>query len=307
MKIQHVVSVSGGKDSTATLLLAQSLCPEDSLTAVFADTGNEHEATYEYLAYLEARVGVPVVRLKEDFAPLWWRRRDFVRDVWPLKGVSNEAVLRALAVLEAGPTGNPYLDLCVLKGRFPSRKAQFCTQYLKTEPLVSFQLGLVDAGNIVWSWQGVRRDESASRANAKIFEDLTGGIWAFRPIAFWTALETVEYATRRGVRLNPLYKQGMSRVGCMPCINASKAEIAEIARRFPEHIDRIFEWEAAVSAASRRGDSSFFPDPDDEAHLNKRGIRNAVRWAKTFRGGKTANPEWDLPAPECKSAYGQCE
>jgi hypothetical protein len=32
-----------------------------------------------------------------------------------------------------------------------------------------------------------------------------------------------------------------------------------------------------------------------------------VRWAKTFRGGKMANPEWDEPAPQCSSSYGLCE
>ena len=43
---RHVVSVSGGKDSTATYLLALEQTGGD-FDAVFADTGNEHEATYE--------------------------------------------------------------------------------------------------------------------------------------------------------------------------------------------------------------------------------------------------------------------
>lgn len=40
---RHVVSVSGGKDSTATYLLALEYTGGD-FDAVFADTGNEHEA-----------------------------------------------------------------------------------------------------------------------------------------------------------------------------------------------------------------------------------------------------------------------
>ena len=40
--IHHLVSVSGGKDSTATLLLARMQFPYN-FSAVFADTGNEHE------------------------------------------------------------------------------------------------------------------------------------------------------------------------------------------------------------------------------------------------------------------------
>jgi 3'-phosphoadenosine 5'-phosphosulfate sulfotransferase (PAPS reductase)/FAD synthetase len=186
--------------------------------------------------------------------------------------------------------------------------AQFCTQYLKTQPLTEFCLDVGQLfGGDVWSWQGVRRDESAARRNAQGHEYISPGLYAHRPIAGWTAQQTVDFIRSCGLKLNPLYEQGMARVGCMPCINASKTEIAEIARRFPEHIKRIAEWEAMVSDGSKRQDSSFFADPDSNAHLNKRGIHNVVRWAKTFRGGKVADPQWDEPAPACASSYGLCE
>jgi len=42
MTSHNIVSVSGGKDSTATLLVAIALEAEN-LQAVFADTGNEQE------------------------------------------------------------------------------------------------------------------------------------------------------------------------------------------------------------------------------------------------------------------------
>ncbi len=48
--IRHVVSVSGGKDSTATYLLAFEHTGGD-FDAVFADTGNEHEATDEVVRW----------------------------------------------------------------------------------------------------------------------------------------------------------------------------------------------------------------------------------------------------------------
>lgn len=54
MRVRPVVSVSGGKDSTATYLLCLEQTGGD-FDAVFADTGNEHEATYEYVARLFER------------------------------------------------------------------------------------------------------------------------------------------------------------------------------------------------------------------------------------------------------------
>lgn len=308
--ISHVVSVSGGKDSTATLLLALKQFP-DTTTAVFADTGNEHEATYEYLEYLNETLGIKIVHLKQDFTDWWWHRQAYIREKWPEKGVPPEAVARASAYFDRGPSGNPYLDLCTLKGRFPSRMAQFCTQFLKTRPLTEYCLDIGSmVGGDVWSWQGVRRDESARRKDAQGHECIGPGLYAHRPIAGWTAQETVDYVTKVcGVKLNPLYERGMARVGCMPCINASKNEIAEIARRFPEHIDRIAEWETIIRETSKRQDGSFFPatTSDNRGALMGNNIHSVVKWAKTFRGGKVNDPRWDEEAPICSSSYGLCE
>lgn len=62
----NIISVSGGKDSTALLLLAIERQP-DNMQAVFADTGNEHDLTYDYVRYLEQATGVPIRWVKADF------------------------------------------------------------------------------------------------------------------------------------------------------------------------------------------------------------------------------------------------
>jgi 3'-phosphoadenosine 5'-phosphosulfate sulfotransferase (PAPS reductase)/FAD synthetase len=171
----NLVSVSGGKDSTATLLVAMERGVEN-LSAVFCDTGNEHESTYDYVRYLEQATGVSIKWLKQDFTDWWWRRRDFVRDKWAAKGVPDDVIARALAFLEQGPTGNPFLDLCIIKSRFPSRKAQFCTQYLKSEPATEYALELMADGSELTSWQGIRAEESPNRANQPEFESRGGGV-----------------------------------------------------------------------------------------------------------------------------------
>lgn len=327
--IYHVVSMSSGKDSTASLCVALETVPFESIKLVAADTGNEHESFVPYLKYLEQKVGIPVTILRRDFTEWWWRRRDYILDKWHLphknypNGVPAAAIERVLQFFEKGPTGNPYLDLCIIKGRFPSRRAQFCTQFLKTEPLVEWQDELLQQGHIVWSWQGVRIDESGSRrarlqgtgACVKSFEEVGGGLFIYRPVLRWKAMDTFEAMSCLGIEPNPLYKMGMDRVGCFPCINSDKETIRTWALRWPEHVDRIEEWESIVGFLSKSGYSTFFAllNGDGEIktsrqHFEGGNIRQVIRWAQTTRGGM----QMDLLAgaedsAACSSSYGLCE
>ena len=315
--IKHVISVSGGKDSAATLLIALENCPAESIVPIFCDTGNEHQAVYDYLSYLEQALDITITRLKADFTENIARKRMFIardqrkgrKDGKRLRW-SNKAKRRALEALH--PTGNPFLDLCMWKGRFPSRKAQFCTEELKRNMAVAFQLDLIDAGHQVLSWQGVRRDESLNRRNAKKIERIGGGIWTFRPIVEWTAIQVFEFCAKRGIQPNPLYKMGMSRVGCMPCINVNKAELRQIATRFPDHVAKISEWEWLVSQCTKRGFSTMCGDKHDAkdrriifADLN---IHARIDWANTARGGRQRDMLFALDeSAACSSSYGLCE
>lgn len=358
MSIKHVISVSGGKDSAATLLLALERFNPANIVPIFCDTGNEHQAVYEYLDYLETALDVRIHRLKASFDTEIASKREFVaRDVrhrreydtkpvfaadgktpvWRRDGRgnivlnkkgravqktvkvgsgrrvrwTNSAKRRALEVLH--PTGNPFLDLCLWKGLFPSRKAQFCTEELKRNIAVSFQLDLIDAGHTVVSWQGVRRDESLSRATALKFEAMGSRLFVYRPLVDWTAADVFTYCASRSLQPNPLYKQGMNRVGCMPCINVNKAELKQIAVRFVEHIERIWTWEQLVGRASKRQATTFIPAPgknikNDRAYAQENDIWHVVEWSRTTRGGKQFSLLEVLDEPTaCASSYGLCE
>lgn len=315
-RIMHVVSVSTGKDSGATAILALETVPRDRLRFVSCDTGNEHDNFLPYLAYMEQHLGIKIDVLRAEFSREVDNKRRFVLEKWPLKGVPQAVCERAAAALVA--TGNPFLDLCLWKGRFPSRRAQFCTQHLKTLPLVEYQMRFIERGecDAVWSWQGVRIDESEARrtrlqgtgACVRAFDERGAGLFNYRPILRWKAEDCFEAHRIASLEPNPLYKQGMSRVGCMPCINASKDEVLAISKRFPHHIERIAYWEACVSLAAKQGESSFFPDPDRDAHLDKRGIHKVVEWSKTKRGGQLMDWIRIMEEPTaCESAYGLCE
>lgn len=363
--IIHVVSVSGGKDSAATLVLAIARFGRHRVIAIFCDTGNEHAEVHRYLDYLELALDIRIVRLRASFdSEIAAKRRFIARDgrtrreyrtapvfdaagnpvpkrdargnivlrmvtrngerveepVQKTKKVgggrrvrwTNKAKRRALAVLH--PTGNPFLDLCLWKGRFPSRTAQFCTEELQRNIAVSYQLDLVDAGHTVISWQGVRRDESVNRRDAKRFERIGPGLFAYRPWVDATAADVFDYCREHGIQPNPLYRQGQSRVGCMPCINCDKENIRQIHARFPAALDEKADWEALVSQASKRGFSTFFNKElheddwsDRRVHIANR-IDGVVRWAHTSRGGRQLDMLAGLIEPTaCSSAYGLCD
>jgi 3'-phosphoadenosine 5'-phosphosulfate sulfotransferase (PAPS reductase)/FAD synthetase len=317
MTTHNIISLSGGKDSTATLLVAIAL-EAPNLQAVFADTGNEHQQTHEYLDYLEQATRTKITRVRADFTQRIEGKRRFIESKWRAQGIAEEVVLAALDVLQ--PTGNPFLDLCIWKGRFPSRKAQFCTMELKRDPMLEqVVMPLMDAGDMILSWQGVRADESLNRRYLPECDEVGGGLFNYRPILKWDVPAVFEAHRYMGIKPNPLYSQGMGRVGCMPCINCRKDELREIALRFPEAIDRIDRWERTVQQASKRGAATFFAGSNAKHPkgsiadmtaievMEIASIRQAVEWSKTARGGIQYDLLIATDASACSSAYGLCE
>jgi 3'-phosphoadenosine 5'-phosphosulfate sulfotransferase (PAPS reductase)/FAD synthetase len=305
------VSISGGKDSTATAILALKQHGRDRVRLVHADVGNEHEITERFVrADLPAAFGMPIEIVRADFTKDIERKRRYIARHWAEKGVPAERIARALELLV--PTGIPFLDLCMMKGRFPSRKAQFCTSELKRFPLDFWMLDRMAEGLTLESWQGVRRDESESRKNALAEEPAAEGWMIRRPIVDWTAQRVIDFIRAEGFPLNPLYSMGCERVGCMLCINAGKDEIANAARRWPHHIARLREWESLVSECSKGGFTTFFGDSAEDGETNaelfdRLRIDNRVLWATTSRGGRQQDMLRRLPSEVCASSYGLCE
>lgn len=328
MKEVNVVSISGGKDSIAMALLALERNTQN-LKFVFADTGHEHALTYEYLDYLETKIG-KIERVKANFDRQIQGKRDFINKKWAEDGVSQAHIDKALDLLH--PTGNPFLDLCLWKGRFPSTRRRFCSEELKHKPIQQYQKLLIEQGfGRIVSWQGVRRDESRARAKLDEWEinfgdpDTGAGLWNYRPILDWTAQDCFDMHKKHGVEPNPLYKMGMGRVGCMPCIHCTKPEMREIAKRFPGEIERVSEWEKMVSTTSKTGVSIMMDArvvqrsrglpkiTAENAHTvtpETHGIMQYAEWAKTERGGRQYSLIHAIDAddvPQCSSVYGLCE
>lgn len=368
---QHFVSVSGGKDSTATMCLAVERAERRGMDVrfLFADTGNEHEATIEHVAYLGHALGVQIETVRADFTGKFEARREAMAKDWPHElrrkqhtrpclarqkadlsyaeraalrqecdcptkvspPVPQHLIDRAVAAMQ--PSGNPFLDMGMLHGRFPGSQTRFCTEELKLEPMERVKSVVRMSGRPIIEWIGTRADESADRAKMPVLERQNCAFRAptilYRPIHHLSARDVFAIAKRHGLKPNPLYLQGMGRVGCMPCIMCKKDELRQIARRFPDHIDRIERWESIVGAVARHANSalasgerdellsSFLPTdkvPPDANGKIRASIRRAVEWSRTGRGGRTYDMIAvidDLVAEEeparCSSSYGLCE
>jgi 3'-phosphoadenosine 5'-phosphosulfate sulfotransferase (PAPS reductase)/FAD synthetase len=274
MSTLRVVSVSGGKDSTALYLWALEQFGKDGFAAIFADTGHEHPVTYNYLRNLPEMAGGPaIVWVKADFG-------DRLRK----KGVE--------------PSGNPFLDMMLWKGRAPSSRAQFCTEHTKLAPIRDWLEGVRGDAEVIM-YTGIRAGESGRRSKMPEREFLSYyDCDTERPLLRWTEEQVFALLKAKGVPPNPLYEAGFTRVGCFPCIHARKSELA----RLPDWAwDKLREWEGRLGRSwfpAGMIPGVFIPTIDD-----------AIAWGKTTRGGK----ELDMFAPDaadvptCMSTWGTCE
>ncbi len=214
---------------------------------------------------------------------------------------------RALELLQ--PSGNPFLDLCMVRGGLPPHKRQFCTDYLKRSRLTGYAIGTIDAGFFIESWRGVCARENEARRRLPHYEWRRGHDALFRPVLRRNVADMFEAHAAAGIVPNPLYREGMSRVGRMPCINAQKAESREIAGRFREHVERIAAWERLVSEVCRPPRPASFFQVGTARHMEQAAtVLQVVDWSKATRGGR----QHDLlagaePSTACSFAYGLCE
>jgi len=102
-----------------------------------------------------------------------------------------------------------------LGARLHDRNPDLCCALRKVAPLNKALQGYE-----AWA-TGVRRAESATRANTKVIDfDLRRGKVKFAPLAEWTDEDVEAYAVANGVLMNPLLQIGYPSIGCEPCTAA---------------------------------------------------------------------------------------
>ena len=210
---EYILSFSGGKDSTATLIY---LIKERKLKlhVVFCDTFNESPETYRYVDYisglLEEWGHPPIIKLAGEYS---------------------------------------FYSLAAKKQRFPSTKARFCTGMLKIVPKMRWiqdQEFKTDPIVVL----GIRKDESHARSKRQEWEfsNRVYGQWLWSPIIDWNVKQVFAIHKKYGVEINPMYKKGFKRVGCFPCVNCGRNELILLAKHYPERVEEIDRWEKELGS-----------------------------------------------------------
>ena len=276
----NLFGLSGGKDSTGLVAWAihESGYPRESLRFTFCDTENEYEEVYQQIrdldVYIQSHGCLPVIVLRA--AGTW------VSKFWmfPL-----------------------FLALCIWKGRFPSAKARFCTEFLKIKPTEEFVRRMVARGWEVVSHSGVRAAESIERSTMEEYGTDLFGCITRRPLLKLSIADVWALHRKYKLPINPLYKAGWKRVGCRLCCMSGKPDVRRTVRKRPYVITIYRTWELIVGAYRKSRDSitdysSWFHRKTVPLAQRSRTVQtrkgemkvatidDVARWSLTERGGK---------------------
>lgn len=214
---RHIVSISGGKDSTALAIYMRQTYPELPVEYVFCDTGAELPETYEYLERLEALLGVEVHRLSAlDLLGLAKKPGRTAFDVW-----LNE----------------------VYGGFLPSPRSRWCTRVLKIKPFEEYV-----GDSYAFSYIGIRADENREGYVGKkppVISERPNivPVYPFQDDGIGLS-DVKSILAESGLGL-PEYYEWRSRSGCYFCFYQQIAEWQGLKENHPDYFERAQEYERA--------------------------------------------------------------
>lgn len=181
---RFLASFSGGKDSQVVLDLCTRAIPSTDFEVIYSDTGYELPTSLELYESVQKYYNNLYPDLNFSIA----RNHEKVLSYWDKIGT-------------------------------PSDSLRWCCAVMKTAPLYRM---LKNDGNKqarVLTFDGVRAEESTRRSN---YERIGKGVKHdtvvnARPILFWSSVEIFLYLWKYKLPINPAYRQGMTRVGCLIC------------------------------------------------------------------------------------------
>jgi 3'-phosphoadenosine 5'-phosphosulfate sulfotransferase (PAPS reductase)/FAD synthetase len=213
--IRHIVSLSGGKDSTALAIYMKQHYPQIPVEYVFCDTGCELPETYEYLERLEALLGSQVTRLNA------------------LEQLGVEKKL--------GRTPFDILLKEVYGGFLPNPRSRWCTRLLKIKPFEAY----VGKG-YAFSYIGIRADENrdgyvAKRPTVLSQQPNIVPVYPFKDDGLGLA-DIMQLLEESGLGLLEYYKW-RSRSGCYFCFYQQIGEWQRLKEQHPELFEKAKSYE----------------------------------------------------------------
>lgn len=215
----HVVSLSGGKDSTAMLLRML----EEGMRAdiiLFCDTGLEFPEMYRHLEKLEHYTGREITRVcpQEKF----------------------EYYLLEQEITAKRDTAYSRANGLQRKGRsWPGPRMRWCTKNLKDIPREQFLRPLRRKFNVI-EYVGIAADEGyrLERRNNR-----RSG--CRHPLVEWgmTEADCLRYCYERGFDWDGLYRL-FDRVSCWCCPLQSLKELRMLYRHFPKLWEQLKDWDS---------------------------------------------------------------
>ncbi len=211
----HVVSLSGGKDSTAMLLrMVEENMPIDII--LFCDTGLEFPAMYAHLAKVERDIGMPITRIRSFHTFEYFLTEKEIL----VKHKKNQGQRNYRGYGWSGPLN------------------RWCTKELKTIPREKFLRELQEHYDII-EYVGLAADEgyrfereNNQKPNCR------------HPLVDWgmTEADCLKYCYDRGYTWDGLYEK-FDRVSCWCCPLQPLAEMRVLYKEYPELWAKLKEWD----------------------------------------------------------------